>query len=71
MKKENRNFKAKVALNRHIVTELKWWLDAIPKAVSDIHTPEVDYIINANASESGWGVTDGINLTGGIWSESE
>ena len=51
-------------LYQHIVTDLKWWLDAIPKAVSDIHTPEDDFIINADSSESGWGATDGVNSTG-------
>ena len=69
LKEESGNFEAKRALNQHIITELQWWLDAIPKAVSDIHTPQVDFIINANASESGSGATDGVNPTGGIWSE--
>ena len=68
LKKESGNFKAKIALHQHIVTELQCSLDAIPKAVSDIHTQEVDFPINADASESGWGATDGVNPTGGVWS---
>ena len=44
-------------------------IDAVPEAVSDIHTPQVDFIINADASEFGWRATDGINRTGGIWPE--
>ena len=39
LKKESGNFETMIALNQHIITELQWWLDAIPKAVSDIHTP--------------------------------
>ena len=70
LKKESGNFKAKIALRQHIVTELQWSLDAIPKAVSDIHTQEVDFPINADASKSGWGATDGVNPTGGVWSEN-
>ena len=66
MKKESGNFEAKIALNQNIVTELQWWLNAIPKAISDIRTPEVDFIINVDASESGWGAIDGVNATGGI-----
>ena len=66
LKNGSGNFEAKIALNQYIVTELQW-LDAIPKAVSDIHTPEVHFIINADASESGWGaideVTYGRNIT--------
>ena len=69
MRKKSGNFKAKIALNQHIVTKLQWWLDAIPKVASDIRTTEIDFIINADTSESGWRATDGINLTGGIWSE--
>ena len=64
LKKESGNFEAKIALNQHIVTELQWWLDAIPNAVSDIHILEVDFIINVDASESDWGATDGVNPTG-------
>ena len=69
LKDKSGNFEVKIALNQHIVTELQWRLDAIPKAVSDIHTPEVDFIINADVSESGWGATDGVKPNGGIWSE--
>ena len=69
LKKKSGNFEGKIVLNQRIVTELLWQLDAIPKAVSDIHTPQADFIINADASESGWGATDGVNPTGGIWSE--
>ena len=69
LKKKSGYFEAKIALNQHIVTELNWWLDAIPKAVSDIHTLGVDFVINTDGSESGWGATDGINPTGGIWLE--
>ena len=52
LKKGSGNFEAKIALKQHIITELQWQLDAIPKAVSDIYKPQVDFIINADASES-------------------
>ena len=58
-----------IAVNQYIITERQWWLDAFLKAVSDIHTLEEDFIINADASDSGWGATDGFNPTRGIWSE--
>ena len=69
LEKESGNFETKIALKQHIVTELQRQLDAIPKAVSDVHTPQSDFIINADASESGLGATDGVNPSGGIWSE--
>ena len=49
--------------------EFQWWLDAIPKAVSNTHTLEIDFIINADPSESRWGATDGVNPAEEIWSE--
>ena len=66
MKKESGNFEAKVTLNQHVITDLKLWLDALPKDINDIRTPEVDFIVNADASESGSGATDVINPTGTI-----
>ena len=63
LKKENEIFEAKRALKQHIITEFTWWLDAIPKAASDIYTPGID------ASDPGSGAADGINPTGKIWSE--
>ena len=39
LKKQSRNFEATIALNQHILTELKWYLDTIPKVASDTHTP--------------------------------
>lgn len=44
-------------------------VSAIPITVSNIHIPEIEFIINADASESGLGATDGINLPEITWSE--
>ena len=35
--------------------------------MANILLPEVDFIINADANESGWGANNNINPTGGIW----
>ena len=34
-------------------------------------TPDIDYVICADASESGWGAHDDINSIGGRWSDDE
>ena len=34
--------------------------------MANILLPEVDFIINADANESGWGANNNINPTGGI-----
>ena len=33
--------------------------------------PEVDFTINTDASESGWGATYNISPTGGIWDKND
>ena len=43
----------------------------MPKAMADILLPEVDFIINTDASESGWGVTNNISPTGRIWDKKD
>ena len=48
--------------------ELKWWLYAIPNAISNINITQVAFEICTNASESVWGATDDVNPIGGIWS---
>ena len=67
MRKAGSNFDVKInSLDEFVKDELNWWLASIPKAMADIILPEVDFKINADASESGWGATNNINPTGGI-----
>ena len=44
-------------------------LGAIPNA-KNINTPQADFEINIDASETGWGATDVSNPTWGFWSEN-
>ena len=65
--KASGNFDVKInSLNEFVKDDLNWWLESIPKATVDILLSEVDFIINADASESGWGATNNISPTGGI-----
>ena len=59
------------SLNDFVKDELNWWLESIPKAVADIPLTEVDLIINTDTSESGWGATNNISLTRGIWDKKD
>ena len=59
LRKAGGNFDVKInLLNEFVKDELNWWLESIPKAMADILLPEVDFIINTDASESGWGATN-------------
>ena len=51
--------------------ESQWWLKEIPKACTNIHLPKVDFVIHTDASQTGWGATDGNNPTGGKWLENQ
>ena len=54
MRQAGSNFDVKInLLNEFVKDELNWWLESIPKAMADIILPEVDFKINADASESG------------------
>ena len=54
MRKAGGNFDVKInSLNEFIKDELNWWLEYISKAMVDILLPEVNFIINIDASESG------------------
>ena len=60
-----------MSLNKNVVEDFKWWLGAIPNAKNNINTPQADFEINNDASETGWGATDGSNSTWGFWSKND
>ena len=72
LKEKCGNYEAKIlSLNKHAIKDLKWWLGAIPNAKNNINTPQADFEINNDASETGWGATDGSNSTWGFWSKND
>ena len=66
LKKSAWNFETEVCVSTFAIDELKWWLHAIPNAINNINIPQVDFEISTDASESGWGATDGANPIGGF-----
>ena len=44
--------------------ELHWWLKEIPKAYANIHFPKLNFVIHTDASQTGWGASDGNNQQG-------
>ena len=61
LKKSAWNLEAKVCISTFATNELKWWLHVIPNAINNINIPQVDFEISTDASESGWGATDGVS----------
>ena len=72
LRKTGGNFDVKInSLNEFVKDDLNWWLECMPKAMADILLPEVDFIINTDASESGWEATNNISPTGRIWDKKD
>ena len=66
------NFNSKLGSpNSLAVQELHWWLQHIPNACRHIHLPKIDFTIYTDASELGWGATDGCFPTEGRWGANE
>ena len=61
LKQAVQNFEGKVWISNLATDELKWWLHVIPNAINSINIPQLHFEISTDASESGWGATDGVN----------
>ena len=61
------DFMAPVTIEPLAESELLRWLDNIDNTYNDIQLPDIDIVIYTDASEQGWGATDGISPTVGQW----
>ena len=67
LKKFAGNFDKQISqINYKASIELRWWLKEISKACTNIHLPKADLVIHTDASQTGWGATDG-----GKWLENQ
>jgi len=51
--------------------EISWWLTNIDQAFNPVRTPPPDLIIYTDASMTGWGITDKLNPSSGLWGKSD
>ena len=66
LKKFAGNFDKQISqINYKASIELRWWLNEISKGCKNIHLPKADLVIHTDASQTGWGATDGNNPTRG------
>ena len=65
------DYMAPIILNPSTELELQWWIDNLDYTNTNLQIPEVDIVIYTDASEIGWGATDGTNPTGGQWLPSD
>lgn len=71
LKKSKGNFDADMVLSTLAIEEVSWWRANIFSAFRHIKVPEIDLIIHTDASNKGWGISDDISPSGGLWNTEE
>ena len=71
IKRHRQNYDAEIELSNETCSERVWWKHNIKNSFQDLVIPKPDITIFTNASETGWGITDGHNPSGGQWAEHE
>ena len=51
--------------------KIKWWIESIKDCSRNLISREVDISISTDASNTGWGGTNGASSINGIWSIEE
>ena len=66
------NFVEKISLSAKAVSEIHWWINNIDNSCHHINSiPIPDITINTDASLTGWGITNGITPSRGLWHKTE
>ena len=71
LKSHTQNYYAEIELSNDAYGELVWWKHNIKNSFQNLVIPKPDITIFTDASETGWGITDGHNPSGGQWAEHE
>lgn len=65
------NYKKVMHLSRAVKKDIEWWIRNIPVAHKSFRLADFRTVIYTDASDSGWGATDGVRSTHGTWSDSQ
>ena len=66
------NFEAKISLSSKAVSETHWRINNIDNSCHHINNiPNPDITIHTDASIGGWGITNGIYPSRGLWLNAE
>ena len=65
------DFDVPITLNKSSLLEVKWWHDNIDSAFKSLVPVPITLIIYSDASDLGWGATNGKIRINGRWSDSE
>ena len=61
------NFEGKIRLSANTKTEKQWWISNIDNSCHHINIPNPDITIYTDARLTGWGITDVIFSSMGLW----
>ena len=66
------NFDGKISLSVKAVSEIHWWINNIDNSCHHINSIMIpDITIHTDASLTGWGITNGITPSRGLWHKTE
>ena len=67
------NYEATCYLSHDAIREVQWWFDNIMDSFANTKSgPKIDYVIHTDASQEGWGASDGsLSDINGRWSMGE
>ena len=71
LQKNQENYNAKFVMPEFIILELQWWLRNLPSAFCKFKLPDFYKTIFTDASDIGWGATDGEQNIFGVWDRSQ
>ena len=63
LKEYKGKFEAKITINEESKTQIKWWIENIKGCSRNLISREVDIAIYTDASNTGWGSTNGVSST--------
>lgn len=69
--KSNYNYNSKITISNIIKKDVSWWVKTIPTASKSFDSLNYNVTIFTDASDLGWGATDGTNEIFGVWSKDE
>ena len=71
LKMNGGNFDSKMSISLEARSDILWWIDNIGSSPKPLCRGKPDFILETDASTSGWGAKFGNNTTGGRWSVEE
>ena len=71
LRSSSMNYNAKMEISAKVKSEMEWWITNIPIVYKKFKVNFYEKEIYTDASDSGWGATDGYNSTYGFWNAEE